>query len=134
MDIRDIAEKAVELKHGGCNCAQAVAAALASETKIPEETLRQMTAGFGVGMGTMEGACGSLVAAGMVAGLRTEGVQTMKHTRRICSLFQEKSGAVTCKILKGTDTGKVLCPCDDCVRNAVLSYGEVFGLSEPSEK
>ncbi len=134
MDIRDIAEKAVGFKRNGCNCAQAVAVALSSETEIPEETLRQMTAGFGGGMGTMEGACGSLVAAGMIAGLHTKGAQTMKYSRQICSLFREKSGAVTCKTLKGIETGKVLCPCDDCVRNAVLSYGEVLGLSEAAEK
>ena len=41
--------------------------------------------------------------------------------------FKEKSGATICGELKGVGTGKVLCECDDCVRNAVLSLGEVLG-------
>ena len=28
--------------------------------------------------------------------------------------------------LKGIETGKPLCPCPECVRNAVLALGEVF--------
>ena len=30
--------------------------------------------------------------------------------------------------LKGLTTGKELCSCADCVKNAVLAYGEVMGL------
>ena len=33
--------------------------------------------------------------------------------------FKALCGATVCKDLKGVDTGVVLCPCDDCVRNAV---------------
>ena len=30
--------------------------------------------------------------------------------------------------LKGVGTGKVLCECPECVRNAVLALGEVMGI------
>lgn len=40
--------------------------------------------------------------------------------------FERKCGATICKDLKGIGTGKVLCPCPECVRNAVLSLGEVL--------
>ena len=33
---------------------------------------------------------------------------------------------MTCRDLKGIGTGKVLCPCDDCVRNAVRAYEAMF--------
>lgn len=33
----------------------------------------------------------------------------------------------TAEDLKGIETGKVLCPCPECVRNAVLSLGEALG-------
>ena len=36
-------------------------------------------------------------------------------------------GATICKDLKGVETGKVLCPCAQCVRNAVLAAGEMLG-------
>lgn len=41
--------------------------------------------------------------------------------------YRSKGGATICKDLKGIETGKVLCPCPECVRNAVLSLGEALG-------
>ena len=43
----------------------------------------------------------------------------MKQSKNVHQSFKEKSGATICKELKGIGTGKVLCSCDDCVRNAV---------------
>ena len=128
MDIEKLAEQAVERKGKGNNCAQAVAVTLAEAEGLPADTAWQATAGFGGGMGTMEGACGSLVGAGIVMGLRTKGDKTMPYARLLSASFKQKCGAVTCKILKGTETGEVLCPCDDCVRNAVRAYGEITEL------
>ena len=124
MNIEEVADKAVELKRSGYNCAQAVAVALAEETDLSPEKLLSITAGFGAGMGTMEATCGALVGANIVAGLKTEGKGTMAHSRKLLLNFAERCGAVTCKDLKGIETGKVLCPCDECVRNAVLAYAD----------
>ena len=40
--------------------------------------------------------------------------------------FKERCGATVCGDLKGVQTGVVLCPCPDCVRNAVLAAEETF--------
>ena len=118
MDER--AGMAAELKHTGkANCAQAVLLAFQDKLGMSEEALRELGAGFGAGMGCMEGTCGALVAAGIAAGILNKG-------RQILAGFNEKSGATICKVLKGAGTGKVLCECDDCVRNGVKSLMEVI--------
>lgn len=117
-------------KNGTCNCCQAVTKVFADKVDVSEEKLMQMSAGFAGGMGCMEATCGSLVGACMIAGLLTEGNGTVKSARELLAKFKEKSGAVTCKDLKGVGTGKVLCECDDCVRNAVRSLSEVLKLEK----
>ena len=109
------------------NCCQAVVRAFADTVSLDEATLTSLAAGFGSGMGTMEGSCGALVGAVMVAGLRTGGSGTMALSRRILPRFRELCGATICRELKGVDTGKPLCSCEDCVRNAVLAAAEALG-------
>ncbi len=122
----EIAELAANLKKSGqCNCCQAVLTALANESGVPAEKLRQLGAAFAVGMGTMENTCGALAAAAMILGLKTNGIGTMRKAAKLSKAFNEKCGATVCKELKGIGTGKVLCPCDECVRNAVKAYYEV---------
>ena len=65
MNIKERAEKAVEYKHSGCNCCQAVAKACADLVNVSEEDLLKMTSGFAVGMGCMESTCGALIGAVM---------------------------------------------------------------------
>jgi C_GCAxxG_C_C family probable redox protein len=129
MTIQERAQKAVELKtKGGYNCSQAVTAALSDETSLAPEQLRQVAAGFCAGMGNLEATCGALIGAGMIAGLKTEGNGTLMQTRKILENFRERCGATRCKDLKSVVDGKVLCPCEECVRNAVMAYGEVMNL------
>ena len=131
MTITERAEKAVQLKKtGGYNCSQAVTAVLADQTDLTEEQLKHVAAGFCAGMGNMEATCGALIGVGMIAGLKTEGNGTLKLTRQILETFKEKCGAVRCKDLKAVTDGKPLCPCEECVRNAVMIYGEVLGITE----
>ena len=129
MNINERADKAVQLKSGGgYNCSQAVTAALADQTTLSDEQLKQLTAGFCAGMGNLEATCGALIGAGMVAGMKTEGKGTLMKTRQIQESFRGKCGAIQCKELKTMVDGKPLCPCEECVRNAVMVYGEVMGL------
>ena len=103
MSTIDRAEYAAELKnYRGYNCCQAVTAALADETDMPKDQLK------------------------MIAGLKTEGSRTLIYTKQIVDEFKKNCGAVRCRDLKGIGTGKVLCPCDDCVRNAVRAYEKVM--------
>lgn len=121
----DRKEKAVDYKHSGFNCCQAVVKALADLTETDEETLNVIASGFAVGMGCMEATCGALVGATMIAGLLKEGKGSVGTAREILNRFEEYSGATICKDLKGKETGVVICECDDCVRNAIRAFDEV---------
>lgn len=117
-----VEERAVELRGRRiCNCCQAVTAAL---TEDPQLILA--SAGFGGGMGNTQGVCGALVGAIIAAGAKTEGSGTTRYAKLIQEKFRERSGAIICRELKGLDTGKVLCSCEDCVRNAVRSFQEIM--------
>lgn len=125
MNITECTEHAVRLKQDGLNCAQSVAVALAKETPLSEEQLKCAAAGFGLGMGKMEGSCGALAAAVIVAGLKTDGNGTVPIAKQMTTRFEELcGGSIICKEIKGVETGKVLCPCIDCIKNAVRVYGE----------
>ena len=126
MTIEERAARAVELK-ASYNCAQAVVLSYADKLPLEEETLKKLAAGYGGGMGCMEGTCGALVGAVMVAGMLTDGQGTGRYAREILLGFRERCGATICKDLKGIETGKVLCPCTECVRNAVLAAGAALG-------
>lgn len=129
MNINEIAEKAVELKTSGkYNCAQSVTAALADETSLTQDQLCQISAGFCAGMGNLEATCGALIGAGMIAGLKTEGKGALGKTRQIQEEFARRCGSIKCKELKTVTDGRPLCPCEECVRNAVQIYGEVMGI------
>ena len=109
------------------NCCQAVLVAFASELGRSEEELLRLGSGFGSGMGTMEGTCGALVGAIMVSSLLSEKGTAMAASRAIMPRFKELCGGATiCRDLKGIDTGKVLCSCENCVRNAVRVAGEAL--------
>ena len=114
----DRKEKAVEYFHSGCNCCQAVLCAFTDEQHAAE--MKKLGAAFGLGMGNMEGTCGALVAAEMLLGLKTyDGKPMIKKAAAVSELFKTLSGSTICKEIKGRETGKVFCSCDDCVRNAV---------------
>ena len=52
------------------NCAQAVACAFAKEVGADEKTLFRAAEGLGLGMGGMEGTCGALSGAILLAGMK----------------------------------------------------------------
>ena len=109
------------------NCCQAVLVAFADKLGKSEDDLLRLGSGFGSGMATMEGTCGALVGAIMVSSLLSPEGEARNNSRAIMSRFKELCGGATiCRDLKGIETGKVLCSCEDCVRNAVLSAGEAL--------
>lgn len=111
-------ETALKYKHSACNCCQAVLLSYAEELGMDEKLLMNLGAGFGSGMGCMEGTCGALVGAVMVDNL-TAKRSNAAAARQLLAGFRASCGAVRCADLKGIGTGKVLCSCDDCVANAV---------------
>ena len=109
------------------NCCQAVLVAFADKLGKSADELLRLGSGFGSGMATMEGTCGALVGAIMVSSLLSPDGEARNNSRAIMSRFKELCGGATiCRDLKGIETGKVLCSCEDCVRNAVLAAGEAL--------
>ena len=121
--LEDRIETGAQLKRK-MNCCQAVLVAYADRLGKSEDELMRLGSGFGSGMGTMEGTCGALVGAIMVSSLVSEPGAAMPNSRALMSRFKELSGATVCRDLKGIGTGKVLCSCEDCVRNAIRAVGE----------
>lgn len=61
--------KTIELHKKGYNCAQAVACAYCDLVGVDEDTMFKMAEGFGAGMGGMEGTCGAVSGAVLLAGM-----------------------------------------------------------------
>ena len=109
------------------NCCQAVLVAFADKLGKGEDDLLRLGSGFGSGMATMEGTCGALVGAIMVSSLLSPDGEARSNSRAIMSRFKELCGGATiCRDLKGIETGKMLCSCENCVRNAVRAAGEAL--------
>ncbi len=120
-------ETAAALKRDGkCNCAQAVLKVFSDKISLDEKDMMNLASGFAAGMGSMEATCGALIGAVMAAGLLKEGKGAPALARAILEKFRKKSGALVCRELKGIESGKVLCPCPDCVKNAVSSLLETL--------
>lgn len=131
MTINERADLAASLKASGkCNCTQAVLAVFEDKFDLSNEQLMTVGAGFAAGMGCMESTCGALIGAVMTAGQLTGAKGTPRYSKEILAKFNEKCGATICKDLKGITTGQVVCPCNDCVRNAVLALSEVCPIEE----
>ncbi len=116
------AEMAVNNKMNGMNCAQAVASAFSDYAGVTEDNILAMTQALGVGIGaTMEGTCGALTGASMILGLagkEESRAENMKKAGSLIRKFKEQNSSVTCKELKGIETGVMLRSCNDCVKDA----------------
>jgi len=129
--------KATEMHERGYNCAQSVACAFADKTELSPQVLFALKEGFGAGTGTTEGVCGALMGAVMLGSLKSSSRHlekpdskpaTMKLSRTLMQAFKESAGALYCKDLKGTSTGKVICSCPECINKACeLTAKIVYG-------
>ena len=114
------AETAVEYKHRGNNCCQAVLLAFAEETGLDADTLRGLGAAYGCGMGAFDATCGALCGAQTVLGLtKYAGRPLLGEAKALHGEFKALCGSTDCGDLKGIKGGRMLCACDDCIRNAV---------------
>ncbi len=135
MTIQERAEKGAAYKaEGRYNCARSVLAAFDDIVKLDEKDIAQITSGFIAGMGNMEGTCGALVGAVMVAGILSEGNGTIRYAKTISEKFKELCGATVCKELKGIGTSHYLCSCPDCIKNAILALGCAFDIDNACGK
>lgn len=134
--MKTVEERVAELKdrHArGYNCAQVVLCSYADVLGIDEETLFQISEGFGAGMGGMMETCGAVTAMFMALGLKNSSgdlqacntkPQTMRLVRELAEKFRDKNGSIVCRELKGVDTGKVLRSCDGCIEDGIRILGE----------
>lgn len=107
------------------NCCQAVLLAFEDLLPYDKESLLTLGSTFGSGMGGMMGTCGALVGAEMVLGMLSRKTAGMNgSSRRLFAAFEEKCGNSRCIDLKGVLTGRMLCSCEDCVRNAIACVEE----------
>ena len=120
-------EQTIERHDRGYNCAQAVACTYCDLVGVDEETMFRMTEALGLGMGGMEGTCGAVSGACVLAGMvKSSGnlespnskAQSYKLSREIVNEFLEKNRSVVCKEIKGVETGTPITPCAECIRDA----------------
>ncbi len=120
-------EETIKKHDKGYNCAQAVACTYSDLVGIDEKTIFKLTEALGLGMGGMEGTCGAVSGACILAGLKNSSgntdkpdskADTYKISREILNKFKEQNGSVVCRELKGVDTGKPLRSCGDCIKDA----------------
>ncbi len=132
MDER--VEKALEKRKQGYNCCQAVACAYSDVFGVDEDIMFKISEGFGAGVGGMQGMCGAISGAVMLAGLKNSvgtkdtktKADTYKITKEILEKFEEKNSSVICKDLKGVETKKVLRSCPGCIEDAMQLVDELI--------
>ena len=107
-------EQAIERHKKGYNCSQAVACTYCDLFGIDEETMFRVTEGLGAGMGNMDGTCGAVSGACVLAGLKGSTAHltkpdskgtSYKYSREIMARFKSINTTTRCKELKGIDTG-----------------------------
>lgn len=132
-------QETIEKHDKGYNCAQAVACTYCDLVGVDEETMFKMTEALGLGMGGMEGTCGAVTGACVLAGMkRSTGnmekpdskAESYKLSRRIVREFADRNQSVVCRELKGVETGKVLRSCQDCIQDAARLAEKVLFSEE----
>ncbi|RZT01217.1 C-GCAxxG-C-C family protein [Cuneatibacter caecimuris] len=122
-------QKALDLRKKGYTCSQAVACTYCDLAGVDEKTMFRIMEGYGLGMGCMEGTCGSISGAVALAGLKQSTgnlekpdskAETYKLAKAIMTVFREKNGATVCRDLKGMETKKLLRDCNGCIEDACL--------------
>lgn len=128
-------EETIKRHDKGYNCAQAVACTYCDLVGVEEEMMFRMTEALGLGMGGMAGTCGAVTGACVLAGMKQSTghlekpdskASSYKLSKEIVRQFEEKNRSVVCRTLKGVDTGNVLLPCSECIRDAARLAEEVL--------
>lgn len=119
------------------NCCQSIACAYCDLVGVDEETMFKAGEAFGLGMGCMDGTCGAIAGAVLLAGFKNSSANlehpdskasTYKLSSAIVREFEAKNGATSCRELKGVDTGKPLRSCPGCIEDAADIAEKILGL------
>lgn len=99
----------------------------------------RLTEALGAGMGGMEGTCGAVSGACVLAGMKgstgslekpNSKAASYKLSKEILKQFKEQNGSIICKELKGVGTGKVLRSCQDCIKDAAALAEKILFTEE----
>lgn len=133
--MSELKEKALDYHSQGYNCCQSVCMAFEDKLNIDKDILFKISEGFGAGMGNLQGSCGALSAAAIIAGLLGSGgidaqkrtkAKTYKLVSEISKEFANRVGSIYCKDIKGLGTGRILKSCDGCIEEAVDIISEII--------
>ena len=125
---KDRDQIATDYHNRGYNCCQSVCFAFLDQVDLDEKTLFRVTEGLGLGLGGMEGTCGAISAAAVLAGLKcstghTDGPDSKAISYEAAAscirAFKEKNGSLVCRELRGEDTGTPLRSCPGCIEDGV---------------
>lgn len=135
QEIEERVKLALENHSRGYNCAQSVCCAFSDLVDMDEETLFRITEGLGLGMGGMEGTCGAISSAAILAGLTCSTANldqpnskavSYKTSKGCMNAFKDKNGSLICKDLKGVETHRILRTCDGCIKDATEIIAETL--------
>lgn len=121
----------------GYNCCQSVTCAFSKEIGVDETTMFKAGEGFGLGMGGMDGPCGALMGAVILAGFQNstanlDGTKskfiTHQKSKELVNAFVSKNGSMQCKELKGIETGTILRSCSGCIVDATELVETILNL------
>ena len=130
-------KKAIAYHDKNFNCCQSVACAYCELLGVDEVTMFKAAEAFGLGMGGMEGTCGAIAGAVLLAGFKNSSANleqpnskasTYKLSAAILKAFEEKNGATLCHAIKGRDTGVVLRSCPGCIEDAAQIVEDILDL------
>lgn len=98
-------ELAKEQFKNGCNCSQAVAVAFCEETGLDRELVKQLTTGFGGGMGRMREVCGAVSGMTFVVSAlyKEDKGSVYARVQEVAKSFKEANGSIICRELLGLD-------------------------------
>lgn len=129
-------ETAIAYHDKGYNCCQAVVCTFADKMGMNEKDCFKVSEGLGLGAGDMFGTCGAVAGMALVLGMvnSTGNLETpdsktatYQRVRKLNEAFRIKNGSTICRELKGVETGRVMCSCQQCIEDAVAILAEELG-------
>lgn len=100
-------ELAESLFKSGLNCSQAVAVAFCKEMNMSENMAKQLTLGFGGGMGRMREVCGAVSGMTFVLSaiyVNDDRAKMYERVQTVANEFRQNNGSVVCRELLGLNT------------------------------
>jgi len=105
IDVKVRTEQAIENFKKGYNCAQSVALAYADLFHVDMETIKQLSAPFGGGMGRLREVCGAVTGAFLILGMeypvtvpndRPSKAANYAAVQRVGLQFKDRMGSYIC--------------------------------------